>query len=328
MDGAAYSAREVARIIGVAESRLGYWVKTGLVTPSLRPARRGGRGRFCFEDLVAARAAFELAERGVSLQALRKNLRALRGALPPPGSLPEGAPVGPGPRRALGRLRVVSDGEELVVVDKDVAWEPLSGQVVMDFVIGSLGERAAQVLALPAAPIDVEQSGWRWLCEALSLEDAGQPALAEQALQRALCADPTLAAAESNLGRLAQLGGRRGEAREHYLRALALDATLPEARFNLGNLWDEDGEHERARAAWAEVVAHHPDFADAHFNLGAALAQHGPAPPTATAARYHLERYLELDAVGPWADAARSLLGALALPPPADGSRAPEPRPL
>ena len=310
MDGAAYSAREVARIVGVAESRLGYWVKTGLLTPSLRPARRGGRGRFCFEDLVAAKAAFELAERGVSLQALRRNLRALRGALPPPGSLPEpdGERGGPGLRRALGRLRVVSDGEELVVVDEDVAWEPLSGQVVMDFVIGSLGERAAQVLALPAAPIDVEQSGWRWLCEALSLEDAGQPALAEQALRRALCADPTLAAAESNLGRLAQLGGRRGEAGEHYRRALALDDTLPEARFNLGNLLDEEGEQGLARGAWAEVVAHHPDFADAHFNLGASLAQLGPAAATATAARYHLERYLELDAVGQWADAARALL--------------------
>ena len=79
MSGAGFSARDVARIVGLTEGRLAYWVRTGLVSPS---GRRGARSVFGFAELVAIKAAFELTEKGVSLQSVRKNLRALRSALP------------------------------------------------------------------------------------------------------------------------------------------------------------------------------------------------------------------------------------------------------
>lgn len=332
---ALYTAAEVARVVGIRPGRLAYWVKTGLLAPS---ARRNGRGLFCFEDLVAVKAAAELVSRGVSLQAVRRNLRALRGALPPPDELiveaarqEEGLdassvalPPQPLRPRPLTRLRVVSDGEQLVVVEDDVAIEPLSGQVVMDFVVGSLASRAAEVLALPPPPPaddGHERAGWEWLAEALRLEDEGRVAQAEAALVRALEVDPALAAAHNNLGRLAEARGEKQAARERYRAALGLDPELCEARFNLANLAAADGDLSGAVDGWERAVLSQPDFADAHFNLGVTLLGSPRASATERArARFHLLRYLELDAQGAWADRARALLIAV--------SRSAEPAPL
>jgi len=294
MDESLFTARDLARVFGVQESRIHYWVRTGVIAPSVK---RGGRNYFSFHDVISVKAAKELLDGGVSLQAVRKNLAALRGAL--------------AVDRPLSRMRVVSDGERLVLLGDDAAFEPLSGQVVMDFLVGPLSTRLAEVLELPlpaaadeGAP---ERSGYDWFREGCALEAAGASAAAEDAYKRALERDPGLAAAHTNLGGLAFRDGRRGEARGHFERALALDEDQPEARYDLANLLDELGDTERAVAEWSRVVALHPEFADAHYNLGGALLRLGQP----TRARLHLERYLALEMEGGFAEAARALLGAL-----------------
>ena len=64
MDQGLYSAGDVARVVGITTGRLSYWVKTQLVTPSVK---RSGRGLFCFEDLIAVKAAAELTARAPGL---------------------------------------------------------------------------------------------------------------------------------------------------------------------------------------------------------------------------------------------------------------------
>lgn len=300
MNDALYTVRDLARVFGMQESRLLYWSRTGVIAPSVR---RGGRPYFTFQDLISVKAAKELLDGGVSLQAVRKNLAALRGALP-------------GIDRPLQRLRIVSDGERLVVHGDDADFEPISGQVVMDFMVRSLSNHVAEVLELPR-PVDgvgepePARTAYGWFLEGCALEEerdspAGSGAAAD-AYRRALELDPALAAAHTNLGNLAHREGRRGEAREHYERALALDPDQPEARFNLANLLDELGETRRAIGEWSRVVALNPDLVDAHFNLAGALAKEGEVDR----ARLHLERYLTVDGRGDWAEAARALLDQL-----------------
>ncbi len=304
MSTSLFSPRDAAAILGVEEARLRRWARSGIVVPS---EVRGRRRLFTFNDLIAAKAAKELFERGVSERAVRKNLFALA------ASLPAGAVD-----RPLSRLRVVSDGEELVLVGDDVAFEPLSGQVVMDFVVGALSTRAAEVMALPPggdraepdeAPSrdDGARSGYALFTEALALEKAGHPDDAAHAYRRALARDPHLAAAHTNLGHLAWAAGRRGEARERFEQALAIDPDQPEARYNLASVLAAAGEIDRAVAEWTRVAALHPTFADAHFNLGVVLAWDGRLLQAAAA----LERYLGLVPAGESADAARALLVAL-----------------
>jgi len=103
-----YSIRDVARILAVQESRLRYWMQTGFVGPTVR---KGGRFYYTFRDLCAIKAAKDLLAAGLTAQAVRKNLEALRRVLP-------------GDAHPALRLRVCSDGETVVALEDDVEFVP------------------------------------------------------------------------------------------------------------------------------------------------------------------------------------------------------------
>ncbi len=305
-----YSIRDVSRILAVQESRLRYWMQTGFVGPTVR---KGGRFYYTFCDLLAVKAAKDLAEAGLPLQKVRKSVEALKKALP-------------GNTHPASRLRVCCDGETIVALADDVAFQPIGGQVVMAFTVPSFGQHVAEVLAMPrvapaadhtAAPAPVEDSpteansgttAYRYFVEACAAEDRGDGELAEHLFRQAIDLEPHMAAALTNLGNLVYRQGELEEARRLYERALDHDPVQPEARYNLANLLDDLGETELAIAELRRVCATAPEFADAHYNLGLMLAQVGGAAQ----ARHHLERYLELDAGSDWATHARGYLEQLA----------------
>jgi Tfp pilus assembly protein PilF/DNA-binding transcriptional MerR regulator len=290
-----YTFRDVAGLLGVEESRLRYWSQTGFVGPS---ARRGGRQYYTFVDLVSVRAARDLLDAGLTLQRVRKNLEALRAALPALD-------------RPLLRLRVCSDGDRLVVLGEDAIFEP-SGQLIMDFALGQLGAPRPPVTNLGAAvgasaDTPAARSAYGWFQLGVAREGEGDPAGAAQAFRAALAADPTLAAAYTNLGRLAHAAGDLAGARAAFERALELDPDQPEARCNLANCHDEAGELDLAVAQYRRVVAAWPGYADAHYSLGRALVKAGRPDE----ARAHLVRYRELDPDSEWGAAAARLLAEL-----------------
>ncbi len=322
-----YSVRDAARLFGLAESRLRYWIQAGFLRPSVR---QGGRFYYTFGDLVGIKAAVELLGAGVPMVRVRRALDGLRGSLP--------QRVAP-----TSRLRVLSDGETLVVVEDGTAYEPHSGQLVMSFAVSSLGGHLARLgsvrdetpvqgaagadesgpTASDATPTDVAvpqapSPGWdatepnrapsayQHFLAGCRAEDGGDLVLAEKCYWRALELEPSLAAAHTNLGNLAHRRGSVDDARRSYQRALDLDPDQPEARFNLANLLDEMGETDLALAELLAVCSRHPAFADAHYNLGLLLYRVGGAAQ----ARHHLGQYLSLDSQSEWARRAKDLLTA------------------
>ena len=270
-----YSVPDVSRIFGVSESRLRYWLQSGLLTPSVR---RGGRFFYTFRDLVNVKAAIELVDAGIPPARIRAHMNALR------ADLPEG-------EAELARLRVCSDGARLVVVGDEAAYEPASGQLVMAFAVKSIGDRVAKVLELPRgadAPPPAVQSGYQRFLQGVAAEDRGDDDGAEDAYRSALAAEPGLASAHANLGVLRYRRGDTADARACFERALELNPDLPEARFNLANLLADAGDIDLAIAELRRVCSRHPDYADAHFNLAVLLARVGGVGQ----ARSHLTRYL------------------------------------
>lgn len=66
-------SRVAQRVAGISKRQIGYWVETGLVTPSVAAASGKGTARiFSFRDLVALRTIKALLAEGVTLQKVRK----------------------------------------------------------------------------------------------------------------------------------------------------------------------------------------------------------------------------------------------------------------
>lgn len=312
-----YSIKDVSKIFAEKESRLRYWQQVGFVGPTVR---KGGRFYYTFADVVAVKAAKDLLAAGLSLVKVRKNLDALRLAMPRD------------PNPAL-RLRICSDGETLVALEDERAFEPASRQVVMAFHVPALASRIAEVMALPRAtatsaalnpsagssnvPVAVEADvtaahdgnvAYRCFVEGCEAEDAGDDTTAEHLYRQALDVVPGLAAALTNLGNLAYRRGDRDEAKNLYEQALELEPQQCEARYNLSNVLDDLGHTEHAIAELRQVCATSPRFADAHYNLGVLLARVGGHAQ----ARDCLLRYLELDGDSAWAASARDCIQQIA----------------
>jgi DNA-binding transcriptional MerR regulator len=108
-----FQTRDACEILGVSRRQLQYWAQTDLVPPSAQTP--GGHGRYTFEDLVALKAAKRLIDAGVSVQRIRKSIRALRKLLPTV-------------RRPLAELVLVATGDVVLAFRNGTAFDAVSGQ--------------------------------------------------------------------------------------------------------------------------------------------------------------------------------------------------------
>ena len=108
-----FKTREVVDLLDLSRRQLQYWAKTGLIEPSQRTP--GGHHRYSFDDLVALKATKRLIDSGVSVQKIRKSVRALQELLPQVG-------------RPLSELVLVATGDVVLVFRDDTVFEAVSGQ--------------------------------------------------------------------------------------------------------------------------------------------------------------------------------------------------------
>jgi tetratricopeptide (TPR) repeat protein len=229
--------------------------RAGFVSP-----RRGPRNelRFSFQDLVLLRTAAGLVRARVPRARVRRALRTLR------SQLPAGRP--------LAAVRVVADGDQVVVQDGGARWRPETGQVLLDLDAGDLGRSLAPVVRAGrrGAPLDAD-AWYRWACE---LEDAA-PREAESAYRIALEMSPDHGGAHLNLGRLLHERGDPRAAEYHYRRAVPSPGHRGLAAFNLGVALEDQGLLDEALLAYARALEVDAALADAHFNASRILERLG-----------------------------------------------------
>jgi tetratricopeptide (TPR) repeat protein len=237
--------------------------------------------RFKFQDLVLLRAARDLAAAKVPRAHIRQSLRRLR------ETLPQG--------RTLASLRIVADGKRVVARDGGLAWEPLSGQSILDFQVRDLALRAAPFVRRAHAEASRSESHLGaddWFALALDLETAS-PDEARDAYRRTLEVSPLHAAAHVNLGRLLHEQGELAAAEQQYRAALHTEtrgALAATAAFNLGVALEDQQRLDEAIVQYRDALALDPAIADAHWNLSGVLERQGKK---ALAFR-HLKAYREL----------------------------------
>src|SRR5256885_629841 len=122
-----YSSRDVARLLGLTVAQVRGFARDGFLTPAPgRGARR--KLQFSFQDLVILRTAKALVAARIPARRIRGALKNLR------HQLPRG--------RSLAELRIVAEGDRIVVSDGTTAWNPESGQTHLDFGIPRRGSVA------------------------------------------------------------------------------------------------------------------------------------------------------------------------------------------
>lgn len=247
-----YTTRDVARLLGLSPAQVRGQARAGFLAPE-----RGPRNayRFSFQDLVLLRTAKALADARIPGRRIHRALKRLV------RQLPRG--------RSLSEVRITAEGDRVVVRDGQAAWNPESGQLVLDFSVAELATRAAPVarrVVRDARRAEVPLDAAQWFDLGRDLE-AVAPAQAREAYQRTLALEPRHADARVNLGRLLQEEGEALEAVGQYLAALASDPAHPTAAFNLGTALEDLGRSGDAIAAYERALEADPDFADAHYNL-------------------------------------------------------------
>jgi DNA-binding transcriptional MerR regulator len=78
-DDVGYRGQTACAAAGISYRQLDYWARTGLVEPSVRPARGSGSQRlYGFRDILVLRVVKRLLDTGISLQQIRAAVAYLR----------------------------------------------------------------------------------------------------------------------------------------------------------------------------------------------------------------------------------------------------------
>lgn len=267
-----YTTRDVAKLLGLSEAQVRSQARVGYLAPDRGPHNSY---RFSFQDLVLLRTAKALSEAHVAPRRVRRALRILTRQLPA--------------GRALSGIRISSEGHRIVVRDGNESWNPESGQLLLDFHVAELADRAAPMarrLARRARRSGESLTAEQWYSLGVDLESAA-PEEARDAYTRAVTLDPRHASARVNLGRWLQEDGHPELAISEYRAALASQPRHPTAAFNLGTALEELGRRAEAIEAYRKALDADDRFADAHFNLARLYEQAGKRG----AALRHLKAY-------------------------------------
>jgi len=203
--------------------------------------------------------------------------------------------------RPLQELRIVSDGQRVVVRTHDGTFEPLTGQMVLDFEVKTLRDDVVRVLR-PSAGRERARTAYELYLRASQLdEDPATMDEAERLYRDAMTLDPWLAIAYTNLGNIRFRRQDGSGAETLYKKALEIDPRQPEAQYNLGYVMLERAEPEASIPLFLGAIESDPKFSDAYFNLAMAYEQVGDSQK----ARPFWKNYISLEPSGTWTEIAK-----------------------
>jgi tetratricopeptide (TPR) repeat protein len=270
----AYSTREVADLLGESPNRVRSFARAQFVSPEKTPR---GHYRFSFQDLVMLRAAKGLVDANLDHKRMWRALRAIRKQLPPD--------------RPLSSVRVMADGDRVLVREKNRAWDPETGQTVMEFAVTDLSKKIAPLVLESAILTKARAStGDEWFDLGLEFDQVGAREDACSAYREALSLDSEHVNARINLGRLLHNDRAYRQAEELYREALQIDPASSIAAFNLGVVLEDQGALQEALETYRHALAVDPTIPDVHYNIARLYEHQGDQQ----SARHHFARFRAL----------------------------------
>lgn len=269
-----YTSREVAELLGISAQRVRSFARRGVVTPA---RNERGHYRFSFQDLVLLRTAKDLVAAALGPRRVWRALRAVR------DQLPRGRP--------LSSVRVLAEADRVLVRERNTAWEPESGQTILNFEVEELAAKVAP-LVRAAAPLAREQASTsdEWFELGLEFDQIGAEADARAAYRETLALDAAHINARINLGRLLHNERAYQQAESLYREALQLDPANSIAAYNLGVVLEDQGATREAIEVYRYSLSVDPLLPDVHYNLARLYEHQGDQQ----AALRHFSRFKSL----------------------------------
>ena len=257
-----YTAKSVARMSGLSIRQVRAYARAGFLE-----SERSTQGEylFSFQDLVLLKTAKSLLSARVAPSKILRALNRLKQQLP-------------GDRPLTG-VQLSAEGADVIVHDGETAWNPLSGQVCLDFGNGSAVEQAE----IRTPPTDTEppeseesMSVNDWAALGVELE-AAAPEHAREAYRRALELDPNHLETRARLGNLLHEEGEFESAEAHFRLALKIQPQYVTALFHLGVCLEDQGKTDEAVRIYEQTIQLDEACADAYHNIACLLEELGEA---------------------------------------------------
>ncbi len=249
-----FTDEQVSELVGMTARQLKGLQRQGLLSAG---------PEYSFQDLVLLRTATRLRERLPSRQvnAALRSLRSRYGA-------------------ALSELRITAEGGRVIARDDHAAFQPASGQCLLDFEQApsasddheghNLVSFEPRTSSLPAPSLTrggprAEPNADAWYTRGCEL-DPEHPAEALEAYLAAIEHDPEHADAHLNAGRLFHEQGAFELAEQHYREAVRLVPAEATGWFNLGVVLEDQSRHDEADEAYERALVCNPRSIDARVN--------------------------------------------------------------
>lgn len=251
MTAAGYSTREVAALLGITPRQVRSYA--GSLT-----VQRGKRNayRFAFRDVVLLRCIKGLRDAGIAPGHIERSLRKLRKDLPR--------------NRDLSQLRIIAEGNTIVVHDESAKWVPESGQLVLDFEVSNLAREATPLIRKTAqqakehlANYDAED----WYNIGVDLDMTDDKVAAQDAFHRALTISAKHTGSHRQIGWIYLEREEYEDALRHFREAYQLEPDA-ETAFNIGTVLQELNLGKEAMVMYEEAIRLNPLDAAAYVNLG------------------------------------------------------------
>lgn len=285
--------------LGIAVGVVRRWERLGLIRAVKRVFRLP---YFDFQEVAGVRRLQEMLSSGIPREQIESSLRGLQSLF---SSMD----------RPLAQLDILSRDSTVMFRDGRGLVEARSGQRRFDFdekerSDGSADHTEPATIPLPELETSFEsaQDFWTaddWFDQGCRLLEEDNRDGAIEAFRMALMDSPEDPEIHFHLADALFRTGNRAGALERYHVAVELDHEYIEAWTQLGCLRSLLNDHSGAVNAFDIALSVHPDFSEAIYHKATVMSQMGHAE----AAVALQQRYLEVDADGPWAEAVREDLG-------------------